>query len=89
MEKDGAHAIGFNRNGIGICLIGNYDFDPPSEDRMRILRRLVVGLMNQNGIPADNVLGHRETFTARGVKIEKTCPGSQFDMKKFRASLSV
>jgi N-acetylmuramoyl-L-alanine amidase len=89
IEKDGAHALGFNRNGIGICLVGNYDIEAPSPERLAILRKLVLGLMNTYRIPADNVIGHRETYIARGVKAEKTCPGSQFDMNKFRKSLSV
>lgn len=88
LSMDGAHAIGFNRNGIGICVVGNYDIDPPSADRLEVLRGLVTKLMVQFNIPVDNVIGHRETYLLRGVKVEKSCPGANFDMHAFRKSLS-
>ena len=83
----GAHAIGFNDKSIGICLIGNYDLDSPSEDRLFTVASLCRQMQLEFGIPRDQVLGHRETFVKRGVPVEKTCPGSQFDLVKFRARL--
>lgn len=83
----GAHAVGFNSNSIGICLIGNYDIEAPSEDRLSIMASLVRDLQRQFKIPRDQVIGHRETFVKRGVPVEKTCPGSKFVMEDFRARL--
>lgn len=89
LSKDGAHAIGFNRNGIGICMVGNYNLEPPSEDRLYMLESLVRNLMKDHGIAAHNVIGHRETYFLRGVKQEKTCPGALFCMDTFRSRLPV
>lgn len=89
MTKDGAHAIGFNRNGVGICMVGNYNIEEPAEDRLYMLECLVKRLMKDNHIPAHCVIGHRETYLIRGVKVEKTCPGSKFDMEAFRSRLPV
>lgn len=90
LTQDGAHALGFNRNGIGICLVGNYDNDPPSEIRMIALSELCLRLMRDHGIPATKVIGHRETYGKRTppVPVEKSCPGQQFDMDKFRKRLT-
>lgn len=88
MTRDGAHAIGFNSNGIGICLVGNYDMEAPSAARLEALSGLVTQLMAEHGIPAMNVIGHRETYKMRGVDQGKTCPGSAFDLDAFRRSLT-
>jgi len=83
----GAHCIGFNENSLGICLVGNFDAAPPPAAQVDLLRKLCRSLMEIYGIKADGVLGHRETYTLRGVPVEKTCPGSSFSMIDFRNSL--
>jgi N-acetyl-anhydromuramyl-L-alanine amidase AmpD len=83
----GAHCIGFNGKSIGICLVGNFDKTPPPADQLALLRKICRSLMGIYGIKADHVLGHRETFPLRGVPVEKTCPGSAFDMNALRRSL--
>jgi N-acetyl-anhydromuramyl-L-alanine amidase AmpD len=81
-EKEvGAHAIGYNDKSIGICLVGNFDEDRPTEKQMQSLIRLCKDIMRRYNIPAKNVLGHRET----GAK--KTCPGKNFDMEALRRML--
>jgi N-acetyl-anhydromuramyl-L-alanine amidase AmpD len=81
-EKEvGAHAIGYNNRSIGICLVGNFDEDRPTEAQMQALVQLCKDIMQRYNIPAKNVLGHRET----GAK--KTCPGKNFDMNAFRKML--
>lgn len=75
----GAHAVGFNSNSLGICLIGVKDF---SERQMQALVKLCKELMAQYKIPVQNVLGHCETPKAGG----KTCPN--LDMKALRARLA-
>lgn len=90
--ESGAHATGkdpydFNKISVGICLIGNYDNDPPSEDRLKLVASLCRQLQLEYGIPRDQVIGHRETFVKRGVPVEKSCPGRMFDMEAFRSRL--
>lgn len=85
----GAHAVGFNTRSVGICLIGNYDLDPPSEDRLALLASLCRQLQLEFAIPRDQVIGHRETYPKLNPPepVQKTCPGSQFDLTAFRKRL--
>ncbi len=80
----GAHCLGFNDNSIGICMVGNFDAEPPCEQQLAQLKKLCRGLMDIYGIKQDNVLGHWETFEKRGVPVEKSCPGIRFSMPAFR-----
>jgi hypothetical protein len=65
IQKWGAHAKTidnrFNEYGIGICMVGNFDVNQPTQNQMRSLNRLVAYLMQTYHIPASNVLGHRDT----------------------------
>lgn len=83
----GAHAFDFNAKSIGICLVGNYDMDPPSDDRLETLSLFCRDLQREFKIPKENVIGHRDTFILRGVPVEKSCPGERFDLKSFRDRL--
>jgi len=84
----GAHAVGFNDKSIGICLIGNYDKEVPSNGKLLILASLCRQLQREFDIPRDHVIGHRDTFVALGKAVEKTCPGVKFDMDLFRERLT-
>ncbi|MBL8022989.1 MAG: N-acetylmuramoyl-L-alanine amidase [Elusimicrobia bacterium] len=91
LDERGAHCkeLDFNASGIGICVIGNFDQEPPPLDTLATLRHLCRSLMNQNIITADRVLGHREAQAMGGVPVEqrKSCPGKAWDMGAFRDSL--
>lgn len=80
----GAHCLGFNSNSLGICLIGNSP-DQISLAQMNTLVLLCAQLMERYSIPADRVIGHRETDSGRSAG--KTDP--RIDMDKLRQSLSV
>lgn len=75
---EGCHALGYNHNSIGICMVGVNQFTPKQFDA---LTRLVKILMERYNIPVDHVLGHCETRLAGG----KTCPN--FDVAAFRSKL--
>lgn len=85
----GAHAFGFNDKSVGICLVGNYDTESPSNDRLFILANLCRQLQLEYSIPRDQVIGHRETYAllTPPQPAIKTCPGSKFDLEKFRERL--
>jgi hypothetical protein len=70
----------WNRNSIGICLIGDFTEEPPSEVQMRSLRRLVRALMDTYGIPATAVVPHGS------VKVT-ACPGRLFPWREFVNSI--
>src|SRR5262249_31675440 len=81
IQKWGAHAKTpdnqFNDYGIGICLVGNFDVDRPTAAQIQSLNRLVAYLMKTYNIPANHVLGHRETKPT-------DCPGRNFSVVAVR-----
>lgn len=99
MTQDGAHTkeLHMNSQGLGICLVGNFDQAPPPPAQWAEALKLCRALMGQYGIPADRVLGHWEVGKAAGfdrskkgstgVPQFKSCPGWQFTMDQFRADL--
>jgi N-acetylmuramoyl-L-alanine amidase len=80
-QKWGAHAKTpseqFNRDGIGICLVGNFDVTHPTASQIKSLTRLVSYLMHTYNIPADHVLGHRDTKST-------DCPGRYMNVALVR-----
>jgi hypothetical protein len=73
-QKDGAHAgpnSPRNRDGIGICLVGDFTRTRPTGAQMRALSRLCNFLSGYCGIPRENYLLH-------GDVRQTACPGPYF-----------
>jgi len=71
----GAHALGYNRNSIGVVLIGVRTF---TKKQKKTLLNLLGTLCAMYNIPRKNILGHYET--AAGNALGKTCPNLKMDM---------
>ena len=70
--EPGAHCKqgDMNRLAIGICLVGNFDKNPPPAEQMIVLRdRLLEPLMRAFSIQPSKIVFHREYAGY------KTCPG--------------
>ena len=82
VQKWGAHAKTidnrYNEYGIGICLVGNFDSSRPSSKQVQSLTKLVAHLMATYRIPAQNVIGHRDTKATE-------CPGRNLDLAAVRS----
>jgi hypothetical protein len=80
-QKIGAHDNAldnrYNEYGIGICLVGNFDIDRPTQQQLQSLSRLTAYLMQKYHIPASNVLGHGETKDTH-------CPGRNLSVPLVR-----
>lgn len=83
-QAQGAHAgsYQFNRYGIGICLVGNFDHTHPSARQLASLERLVAILMSRFKIPPANILGHGDVRQTR-------CPGRLCPMHSIVAAASL
>jgi N-acetylmuramoyl-L-alanine amidase len=70
-EEQGAHCdgMGMNAKSLGICLIGDFNVDFPTERQMASLFDACVRLCARHDIPSQNVLGHREADST-------SCPGT-------------
>ena len=69
-QLDGAHtsAGDYNERGIGICLIGNFDEQPPTRLQVIAARRLVAALATRFEIDRTAVVRHSDVQATR-------CPG--------------
>ena len=77
-QSHGAHTGGtrrdeYNQHGIGICLVGNFMEHDPTPAQLASAEKLVRELMTTHGIPAENVIGHRQAPGA-----DTACPGDRF-----------
>jgi len=83
-QQDGAHcrASDMNINGVGICLVGNFNEEKVSDKQIASLIYLVHTLKDYYHIPNWNILGHgqvRESSTE--------CPGAKFPWDNLRKAL--
>jgi len=81
----GAHTGGTpgnwaNEDGIGICLVGNFDHTTPTAQQMQSLAKLVRFLQKRYRIPKDRIFGHGNTPGGHVTH----CPGTRFPMGRLR-----
>lgn len=84
----GAHAKtpdnNYNENGIGVCLVGNYELhDRVPDAQLDALVELVRFLMARYNIPPEKVIKHLEV--PGGTVTE--CPGAHFPWDEFKQRL--
>jgi len=81
-QADGFHMFNrYDRESIGICVVGLMRRDGPTEEQLQSLVWLVRRLQRTFKIPADRVLLHRDIDTA------SQCPGPAFPTERFRREL--
>ena len=83
-QEIGSHAVGYNVHGIGICLVGNFDQQRPTQPQLQALRALVLLLSRRHNIPPAHVIGHRECEGA-----QTACPGRNLNTRALRDWLSL
>lgn len=84
-QLPGAHTAGqygdwYNRNAIGICLVGDGDRREFTGSQMARLVQTVRALQRKFGIPAENVILHSDVAGT-------TSPGRYFPLTAFREQL--
>ncbi|HZZ42195.1 MAG TPA: peptidoglycan recognition family protein [Tepidisphaeraceae bacterium] len=81
IQKWGAHTKTpdnrFNDFGIGICMVGNFDFTQPSPAQIRSVSKLVAYLMRTYNISPDHVYGH-------GQCKPTDCPGRYTNVARIK-----
>jgi len=85
----GAHCGGTannwaNRDGIGICLVGDFNRTGPTTQQMQSLLRLIRFLQRRYGISKRRIYGHKATPGARVTD----CPGRRFPMARLKSMLN-
>lgn len=78
-QLQGAHAGSsdpvYNQQGIGICLVGNFENHAPSAKQIASLKQLVKSLKGTYKISSKNVIGHRDVRATE-------CPGKLLPMQE-------
>lgn len=81
-QLPGAHAGNrdHNDNGIGVCLIGNFDQSPPTDRQVAAVRGLVKALAERYDISRDGLVRHSDVQAT-------LCPGKLFPWEPVRCEL--
>lgn len=81
---DGAHAGNeeYNKFGIGVCIVGDFNTGRPSRAQLAALRTLCRSLMQRYGIPKSHIRPHCDVR-----KGHTDCPGKHFQLPSFISSL--
>lgn len=82
-QLSGAHAGDprYNRMGIGICLVGNFEEgDRPTRRQMKSLINIISYLSQRYDIPRSSIILHKDVH-------DTACPGKNFPYKKVMKSL--
>lgn len=77
LDLPGAHAPRLNRTHIGLCVIGDFDRELPSQTRINYLALLLADLFRFYGwtLNGDTLRYHRDVA-------DNTCPGDLFPPKE-------
>jgi len=85
----GAHCGGTpnnwaNRDGVGICLVGNFNSTRPTTRQVQSLLKLIRFLQKRYGIPTSRIYSHKTTPGARVTD----CPGRNLSITRLRSLLN-
>lgn len=67
----GAHALGANRDSLGVSLSGNFDKEMPEQIQITKLVRLLAYWCKTYGVSPTEIYGHRQKGTTKTA-----CPGT-------------
>ena len=72
----GAQAFGANAVSLGICLIGNYEVNKPSEKMIDSLVQVLATLCKRHNLTVDKIIGHYKVSTMFNAPAGASgCPG--------------
>jgi hypothetical protein len=72
----GAAAWGLNGKSLAICVVGNFETEPVTDEVFRELVYVVAVAMFRHGVPAARVIGHRDVAgIIKDPAAATACPG--------------
>lgn len=74
LNWQGAHVANQNPGNLGICLMGNYEEQYPTETQLAAVERFVAAQMRRYDVPVSRVFTHRELAPT-------ACPGRNLQPK--------
>ncbi|MCX8194109.1 MAG: peptidoglycan recognition protein family protein [Candidatus Pacearchaeota archaeon] len=76
----GAHTLHYNKNSLGIALIGNFNKEKPTRKQIQTLIRFLKEKIKQYDLKINSIKGHCN-FN------KKSCPGKNLNLKKIKQQL--
>lgn len=70
LNIEGAHVFGFNKDSIGVCLLGNFDREFINDKQKHSLTELLEKLTKKFNIDKNDIKFHRDF-----PNVAKSCPG--------------
>src|ERR1035437_9955783 len=61
-DEIGAHALGVNQISMGVCCIGNYQIEIPSEKLVESLVQVLATLCKRHNVEVDNIISHSDVY---------------------------
>ncbi|MFP6902004.1 MAG: peptidoglycan recognition family protein, partial [Opitutales bacterium] len=85
-QQDGGHVkrLQWNKESIGICLIGNFETRKPTSAQLKSLEGLCRYLSKRTGIPNAMITTHKKLHAKHTA-----CPGKYFPFDSFIKGLGV
>ena len=85
-QQDGGHMkrLHWNKESIGICLIGNFQLRKPTSTQLKSLEGLCRYLSRRTGMPMSKITSHKGLHPGHTV-----CPGKYFSLEAFRKRLAI
>jgi len=85
-QHDGGHVkrLQWNKESIGICLIGNFQTRRPTAAQLKSLEGLCRYLSRRASVPNSKITSHKGLHPGHTV-----CPGKYFSLESFRKKLAV
>lgn len=67
--EEGIHAKGYNKGYIGICLLGNFQIELPTDEQLNALKSELISICDTYGLSRNTIKGHRDVSNT-------LCPGN-------------
>lgn len=67
-SEEGIHAKGYNKGYIGICLLGNFQIELPTDKQLNALKEELTTICDGYGLSRNTIKGHRDVSNT-------LCPG--------------
>ncbi len=74
-EIPGAHAYGLNSKSLGICCIGHFERESPSERMINALIEQLTSLCFKYELNAERIIGHCDVVKLSPEATKTQCPG--------------
>ena len=85
-STQGAHAKGANQGSLGVCVVGNFEKETPTEKQVASLANVLTKWCQDYGLDEKKIFGH---YNVPNGTTKTACPGEQLKFKLPTIKLNV